>query len=229
MTDVARFIYPTPSTLAFRTQMREEAKRNEELRNQREAAGPKTTDAERIARLGKSVERHGVQVNGRQPLTASSLSLAEGEEASIKLEDHYFTSLYDAYERQNRVYEAGGLFAPMLAVQSLSMGLASTDFRQHRHFAEAAEQYRRYLVQSLNWDLAVNDTPENRRPHPLSPSLMWYQPGNELWARFAPFEYTAPGTVWVLNNSRVSIATLLLWFLATTVLTVVAVARLRID
>jgi ABC-2 type transport system permease protein len=46
----------------------------------------------------------------------------------------------------------------MLALRPVSMGLAGTDFAQHRHFAEAAEGYRRSFVKAINDDITTHAT-----------------------------------------------------------------------
>lgn len=227
VSDFARYVYPAPSTLAFAVSIRADT--------QHEAEALKLTDKqilsepERIAKLNEQLKQYGVLSENDLPANAKTIGLAEGEQKSIEIQDRHFSNLFDAYEKQNKVYQAGGFVAPMLAVQSFSQGLAGTDFAQHRHFADAAENYRRYLVQSLNWDLAVNDTEANRRPHPLSPSLMWYQPGEELWSRFTPFEYVAPDTAWVIKNNFTSIVILLLWFGTALIFAYFSVANVRVD
>lgn len=46
--------------------------------------------------------------------------------------------------------------APLIAVRTLSMALAGTDVEQHRHFATAAETYRRDLMRQMNGDMTQN-------------------------------------------------------------------------
>jgi ABC-2 type transport system permease protein len=90
----------------------------------------------------------------------------------------------------------------MLAMRSLSMGLAGTDFKQHRHFITAAEAYRRVIQRTMNTEIMA---------HP--PKNGVYLAGRELWEKVPEFEYEAPPTSWVLANTRWSIAVLALWLL----------------
>jgi hypothetical protein len=46
------------------------------------------------------------------------------------------------YNRQNTVNQLGDAAAPMLAKRSVSMGLAETDFNQHRHFHQRHRSIR---------------------------------------------------------------------------------------
>jgi ABC-2 type transport system permease protein len=225
---IARSIFPAPSALSFFAAIRVDATHEAEALKLKEKESP-TSDAERIARLNQKLGQYGILSGNELPADTKAMGSAEGEQRSIETQDRHFRNLFDAYEKQNKIYQAGGIIAPMLGVQTFSQGLAGTDFAQHRHFSDAAENYRRYLVQSLNWDLAVNDTEENRRPHPLSPSLMWYQPGEELWSRIAPFEYRAPDTSWVIKNNGLSIAVLLLWFGAAVAFARFLITNVRVD
>jgi ABC-2 type transport system permease protein len=89
----------------------------------------------------------------------------------------------------------------MLAIRSVSMGLAGTDFQHHRHFITAAEGYRRVIQRTMNDDIMS---------HPTKGA---YLAGSDLWNRVPEFEYQAPATSWVLTNVRSSIAVLGLWLL----------------
>ncbi|MCY3844970.1 MAG: DUF3526 domain-containing protein, partial [Acidobacteria bacterium] len=76
-----------------------------------------------------------------------------------------------------------------------------TDVEQHRHFATAAEAYRRDLMAQMNGDLTENS---------LSGDFS-YTAGPELWAEVPPLRYDAPTLGWVLNNRILSLLVLGLW------------------
>src|SRR5262249_9719462 len=94
--------------------------------------------------------------------------------------------------------------APLLAVRTLSMGLAGTDFAHHRHFTTAAEEYRRTIIRQMNDDILV---------HPVKAGEE-YLAGSELWEKVPEFTYEAPGAGWVLGRSRISLAALGVWLAA---------------
>jgi ABC-2 type transport system permease protein len=100
-----------------------------------------------------------------------------------------------------------GAFAPIIAVQGLSMGLAGTDYEQHRHFADAAERYRRSLVELMNGSLLNG-----------SGDAFATRADSALWARLPPFEYAPPSLAWVLGNHAFSLGVLALWSMVATVL-----------
>lgn len=64
--------------------------------------------------------------------------------------DRYAAASYAAQDRQNALVGGVGLASPTIALRSLSMAAAGTDFKGHRRFLEQAEAYRYALVQHLN-------------------------------------------------------------------------------
>lgn len=113
--------------------------------------------------------------------------------------------------------QLSSVVAPLLAVQSLSMGLAGTDFAQHRDFSQAAELYRRSLVKKMNDDLAVNGAEAG----------YGYRAGPELWGSVPDFDYRAPSVGWVLANQGPSAAILLLWCAAAVAIAFLAARRIQ--
>ena len=95
------------------------------------------------------------------------------------------------------------LMAPMLAMRAVSMGLAGTDFKQHRHFITAAEDYRRLIQRTMNDDIMA---------HPTRAGV--YLAGRELWDKVPEFDYAAPPTSWVVANIRWSLVILGLWLVS---------------
>jgi ABC-2 type transport system permease protein len=90
----------------------------------------------------------------------------------------------------------------MLAIQSLSMGLAGTDFQQQRHFAEAAEKYRTRMALDMNGYI-MNQVRYGDRQAIA---------GRDLWQTLPDFDYAMPDVMWVVSNQSLSAAVLLGWF-----------------
>jgi ABC-2 type transport system permease protein len=194
--DVASWLYPTPSAAEFQKAL--EAELNDQVEMDRRLERRK---AELLA-------EHSVTTIDALPIAFGGISLQEGEEHGNEVFDAHFGRLFDVYDRQNRIYQRGGVLAPMLAARALSMGLAGTDFPQHRHFLTAAESYRRDIQRVMNGDITKHQKPGQV-----------YLAGRELWDQVAPFEYTPPGAGWVLQQYGPSLAALAGWL-------VVAVALL---
>jgi ABC-2 type transport system permease protein len=97
------------------------------------------------------------------------------------------------------------------------MGLAGTDFAQHRDFADAAEKYRRTLVEKMNLDMAEN----------AGKLDYTYMAGPEVWASVPDFDYQAPSARWVLANHGVSALVLILWVVVSVVVAYRAARRIQ--
>ena len=188
--DLSRWLHPTPSALEFARTLQDEM-----------AAGVEGVERpDRAALTERLLAQHGVERVEDLPMNEVGVYLQESEEFGNRIFDRNYGALWDTFERQGLVHEALAAAAPLLAVRALSMGLAGTDVEQHRHFATAAETYRRDLMRRMNGDLA-----ENSRTGEL------YTAGPELWAETPPLRYDAPTLGWVLNNRILSLLVLAAW------------------
>jgi ABC-2 type transport system permease protein len=191
-TDLSRSLHPTPSAFEFNRKMRFDLEQGMD--------GHSPADQRRAQLQERVLAEHGVEHVEDLPFNFAGYALQRSEEYGDEVFDRHYGLLWEAFGRQARVHEAAALVAPLLAVRSISMGLAGTDFEQHRHFAAAAEQYRRRLVRLMNEDLTYN-----------SRSGETYVADAGLWSDVDPFEYEAPRAAWVMGNARLSIIILLLW------------------
>lgn len=189
--DVAGWLYPTPSAIEFQKAMdadlSDQAPINERLERRRT----------------ELFSKYGVDNVDALPIAFSGISMQEGEEHANEVFDEHYGRLFDRYEQQNRVYQLGGVVAPMLSVRAISMGLAGTDFAQHRHFAIAAEDYRRDIQRLMNGDIAANQK-----------KGQVYLADHDLWSQMPDFDYTAPSTTWAVGNHTASFGVLAFWTIA---------------
>jgi ABC-2 type transport system permease protein len=204
--DVAATIHPTPSAVEFRQAL------------QRDLADTEPVERRLEQRRQELFQRYNVQSVEALPIAFSGISLQEGEEHANEVFDEHYGRLYGQYARQEAVYQWAGLAAPMLAVRSISMGLAGTDLSHHRDFITAAESSRRDMQRVLNGDLA-----EHGRPGQV------YLAGRDLWERIPPFQYEAPSTRWALAGQTRSLLALGAWLLGSLVLLGVAVRTMPIE
>jgi ABC-2 type transport system permease protein len=188
ISDLAAWLYPTPSAVEFQKALERDLNDQQEMERRLDR------------RKAELFQQYNVGTIDALPVAFSGISLQEGEEHGNEVFDYHYGRLFAIYERQNRVYQLGALAAPMLAVRSLSMALAGTDFQQHRHFIGAAEDYRRDIQRVMNHDIAVN-----QRKGEV------YLAGRELWEKVPDFEYETPSTAWVLGHQRWSLLILALW------------------
>jgi ABC-2 type transport system permease protein len=204
--DLAGWLYPTPSAVEFQKAMEEDLNDEQEIRVRLDR------------RRAELFEKYKVDNIDALPIAFSGISMQEGEEHGNEVFDKHFGRLFDRYEEQNRVYQIGGVVAPLLPVRALSMGLSGTDFQQHRHFTTAAESYRRDIQRVMNGDIAANQK-----------KGQVYLADRTLWEQVPEFEYTAPGTAWVLGHYTASLGVLLLWTVAAFVFMVRSATVARAD
>jgi ABC-2 type transport system permease protein len=132
--------------------------------------------------------------------------------------DRDFGALWDTFERHQRMHEWLGLVAPLLAVRGISMGLAGTDFAQHRDFSTAAETQRRLIQDIVSEDLVAH-------ADPLGNAHFSYKAGPELWAAVPPFHYRLPPLSFALAHHWQGLTSLLTALAAVVVLANAAFSR----
>jgi ABC-2 type transport system permease protein len=208
--DVAKRVHPAPSAFAFQAGVD---------RDVRDGIDGRTPQQQRNEELRRQVlAQYGVERVEDLPVNFSGISLQAGEEYANLVYDKNFGEVWGIYGRQNRVHQVGALVAPLLAVRSLSMAVAGTDFEQHRDFARAAEEYRRVLNRMMNEHIAEHT--EAGRP-PVADA--------DLWEEVPPFEYQAPTLASVLGNQRWSLFFLLGWLVVGGAVAMRAARRVPVD
>ncbi|BAC89244.1 ABC transporter permease [Gloeobacter violaceus] len=208
--DLARRVYPGPSALAFGQAVKQDIDNG--------VNGHNAADARLAVLKAQTLKQYGVKRVEDLPINFDAIALQEGENYGNKVFDKHYGSLWQTFERQNNVYQWGALFAPLLAVRTLSMGLSGTDFAQHRDFASAAEGYRRGLIKTMNEEMLHTEAGN------------WEDTvGAETWAKVPAFTYRMPSVGWVLANYSWSIVFALGWLVVGVIAAFQATIRLRVD
>ncbi len=209
--DVARQAVRTPSSFEFSTAM------EHDMKNGMDGHAPQEKRmAEVQARL---LKRYGAASVKELPVNITGVILDESEKYGNLVFDRHYGELWDRFERQADLHQAAGAVAPLLAVRSLSMALAGTDYYQHRHFAAAAEGYRREFLEEINRDIT----------HHAAGVAGPYVRGADLWKQIAPFRYEAPGLGWVLVELAWSLGVLAVWSIGAPLVAVWSAARMGLE
>ncbi len=154
--------------------------------------------------------KYGVTRIEDLPLNYKGLLGMEGERLTSELFDQYARQSYHAQDRQNALVEAVGMLSPAIALRSLSMAAAGTDFAGHRRFLEQAEAYRYALVQRLNrmqaeavsyGDDTATDADADRRKRVSASN----------WERMPDFTYQAPSGATLAAGALPGLAIVLGW------------------
>lgn len=209
MADIAARIEPSGSALERYLAVSREAREGPD--------GHNSEDPYWKARRAQLLKQYKVTRVADLPFNFDGLVMVEAEKYTTDVYRQYFQGIWSVYEAQDRIYQLGGIAAPILAVQSLSMGLAGTDFGQQRHFAEAAEAYRTRMALAMN-SYIMDHVHYGNRPA---------NAGAELWKSLPDFQYTMPPVQWVLARHALSIGVLLAWFAGCLLVAVWRAARLR--
>lgn len=210
VTDLARRMHPTTSSFAFQKAV------NDDLTNGIDGHNP--ADERRKVVEAKALKEYGVVSLDALPVNFDAIAMQESEEYGNQVFDKHFNELYDRYRAQNAVTQLGAAVAPLLAVRSLSMGLAGTDIEQHRDFATKAEGYRRGLVAFANNYL---------RDNTQTGDWDWKAPP-EVWAKYPAFEYEAPNVASTIKPQLRALVVLGGW-LVLAVVALVSAPAFRID
>lgn len=171
------------------------------------------------------LRRYGVERVEDLPVNYKGLLAVEGETITSSLFNRYSGESYDAQGRQNAIVGAVGIVSPAIALRSLSMAAAGTDFAAHRSFLEQAEAYRYDLVQRLNRLQAdavtyANDTASDAgADHRKRVSA-------QNWEAMPDFTYRAPDGAALAARALPGLAVVLGWLGLAAVLLAFATRRL---
>ena len=164
--ETANLLYPTPSRLAF----------DDHFSHDLSEARDKAWTAHFGART---------RWDASVPLSKWGAALKVDDEAGYGVMDEIFGRLWDTFERQQRFQQWVGVVAPVTALRGFSMGLAGTDFSQHRDFSTAAEDQRRKIQDIVSADL-IEHADSRGNAH------FTYKVGAEFWATVPQFQVRTP-------------------------------------
>jgi ABC-2 type transport system permease protein len=201
--DFAAWMYPAPSAAEFRQALEGDK-------------SPSHSSERALQRRERIMRQYGVSRPEDLPIDWRGISLQEEEELNYPIFDRHYTALFDSYRAQDRVLQAAGLVAPLLAAQSLSHALTGTDFEHHRHFVFAAEAQRRVMQKILNEDVTLHDREGTD-----------YRANPDLWARIPSFNYAPPPLSEVLSYYAAATLALVIWLAGGAIATIVAVRALK--
>ncbi len=211
--DLAKRLYPTPSTVQFSREMEKEILHAEQGRKERLTA--------------KVLKEYNVQRIEDLPFNFEGLSLQDSEERGDEVIDRFYQNLETTFERQNRLQEIAAAFSPAQAARLVSMGLSGTDIATQRDFARASEDYRRIFVREMN-EAVMRDEGVFDQNYRGTQTLS-RKAGRELWETVEPFSYEMPSVFWVLRNHVFGIGVLLGWLAIALVFAWRSIAVLKVD
>ena len=135
-------IYPLPSRQSFQSVMKEDRSKGIDGHNPRD---------ERREKLKiKVLAEYGVDSLKNLPINFDGIVMQEDEEYGNQVWDKHFGNNYNLLTKQKFLYQLSGFLNPFASLQSASMGFCGTDMIHHLDFLRKSEDYRRYLIKTLN-------------------------------------------------------------------------------
>ncbi|BBM83129.1 DUF3526 domain-containing protein [Candidatus Uabimicrobium amorphum] len=184
---------PLPSMFEFQKRIAMEKKQGIDGHN------PYSRETEKLLR--DTLKEHNVKDISELPFNFAGLRMQKGEEVTNKIYDRNYQKLQEQYKKQEKIYDTFAFLSPFLPVRFLSMAFSGTDMHHHWTFTNAAEQYRRLMVKTLNEDLQYNSKHGQK-----------YEAGSDLWKKIPPF---SPPTTSVHITGKAhfpKFIVLLVWF-----------------
>jgi ABC-2 type transport system permease protein len=211
--DFAAARYPLPSNLEFVHQVNRQLLESEH---------------DRTARLiARTLGEHGVERVDELPFNFTGLDLQDSEELGNRVFDEVYADLYSRMDAQTRLHQWSSLFSPLQSVRLLSMAVSGTDHAHERHFADAAEEYRRLMVRLMND--AVRDGLGEVDEGYVGTQTLNRMADRDVWALVPPLTYAPPGLGAALWAARGAAVGLVAWLVAALLLATLALERLRVD
>ena len=135
-------IHPLPSRQTFKTTMKEDRSKGID--------GHNPTDKRREDLKVKYLAEYGVDSLKNLPINFDGIVMQEDEEYGNMVWDKHFGNNYNILQKQKFLYQVSGFINPFASLQSASMGFCGTDMIHHIDFLKKSEDYRRYLIKTLN-------------------------------------------------------------------------------
>ena len=194
-------IYPLPSRQTFKTIMKEDRKKGID--------GHNPTDKRREDLKEEFLVKYEVDSLKNLPINFDGIVMQEDEEYGNLVWDKHFGSNYNILRKQKFLYQVSGFLNPFASLQSASMGFCGTDMIHHLHFLRKSEDYRRYLIKTLN----------DKHAYGGSKTGDWgWTVGSMFFKSVEDFSYNTPKIIGLIIHYVVDLVCLLWWGLILTIM-----------
>lgn len=196
----AQNLYPTPSRIAFETQVEEDVLKVGDSHN---------PDDPHFKHIKDSLlAKYKVNKTDELPINYGGFVMKEGERISSKIYIAHLEKLQKKYDQQQKMNEWFGFINPVMAIKNVSMMASGTDYFAYQQFQNQAEDYRYKLAQQMN-TLQIENI-SNIKPKPGEKQAMV---SNENWKKFPDFQYQFTSLKDSLSNQLLPLMAIIFWFL----------------
>ncbi len=194
-------IHPLPSRQDFRSIMKEDRSKGIDGHNLR--------DERRENLKLKVLAEYEVDSLKNLPINFDGIVMQKDEEYGNRVWDKHFGNNYNILRKQKFLYQLSGFLNPFASLQSASMGFCGTDMVHHLDFLRKSEDYRRYLIKTLNDEHAFGG----------SKTGDWrWTVDSTFFKSVEGFKYVTPKIKEKINYYLMDLAALLWWGLFITVM-----------
>jgi ABC-2 type transport system permease protein len=163
---VGASIYPMEHKAAFNKALKEDREKGIDGHNPADERSKKFMDS--IVAFYKIDTSKIKDVNAALPINVDGLVMQADEEYANMVYDKHFKRVRTIIANQNSISKFAAFVNPYLSIRNISMAISQSDFESHLFVLSEAEQYRRYLIKTLNdkmayggsktgdWDWKVN-------------------------------------------------------------------------
>jgi ABC-2 type transport system permease protein len=186
------------------TRLEMERRINEDNKNGINGHDPRN---ERTQRFKDSVmKKYGVDSVNKLPVNLDGLTMQADEEYHNVVYDRHLGAVQENIRQQNKITAASSFINPFAAIRNLSKGLAGTDVDHHFDFTYKAENYRRFIIKTLNDEMAYGGSKTDD----------WdWTVHADYWHKIQDFRYAPPSAGWAVKKHYTELFAILLWLLST--------------
>lgn len=196
----AQNLYPTPSRIAFETQVEEDVLKVGDSHNPDDPHFKHIKDSLLI--------KYNVKTTDELPVNYGGIVMKEGERISAKLYVEHLKKLQNQYNQQQKLNEIFGFINPVMAIKNLSMTASGTDYFAYQQFQNQAETYRYKLAQRMN-DLQIEQISNIKPKEGEKPAMV----GHENWQKFPDFNYEFTSLKDSLSHQLLPLVAIIFWLI----------------
>lgn len=187
-------IYPLPSRQEFNLAIHEDRSKGMD--------GHIDSDQRTQAFIAKVLKKYGVEKEEDLPVNLDGLRMQADEEYGNTVWDKHFGNNYKILKQQKQAYQLSGIINPFASLQNLSMGISGNDMFHHVDYLKKAENYRRYLIKTLN----------DKQAYGGSKTHDWkWKESNVFYKSLKDFSYSSPTFLEANSYYTIDFILLFLW------------------
>ena len=207
--DVSRLLYPTPTAVAFQSNI------DEAMQSGLDGISPDTKVQQRQEQI---LALYNVDSVDDLPINFQGMIFDLQEKLGNEVFDKYYGELHAIFDQQTGLHQTFSVGSPRMAVQLASMELSGTSLTQHIDFTRQAEAYRRELIAEMNQDITNNSEAGQAD----------YRADSSLWASIDPFTYKPVSLGTLLTRLGPSFMVMFLWLGLSIVAGVLAARKVKV-